>query len=252
MMTSLKEALLEVKEIINNILSRKIDFNSKIISDDFSFKQRERDYYSKELETSMKKLETILSESFIVAPTEKRVLMESAEKIKELKQMINSKRFLESTVLIENIFSIAPNVKVSEDDLPKSQFALPYIPKDIYSEVKASFDELVKCFEHNCHRSAIILCGRILEIILHRKYFETTNIDLLEKSPDIGLGNLVMKFKEKGIELDPGLSNQIHLINQLRVASVHKKKQPFNPSINQTQATILYTLDTVKKIFNSR
>jgi hypothetical protein len=252
MMTSLKEAILEVKEIINNILSRKIDFNSKIISDDFNFRQREREYYSKELETSMKKLETILSESFIVAPFEKRVLMESAEKIKELKSMINAKRFLESVVLIETIFSIAPNVKVSEDDLPKSQFSLPYIPKDIYSEVKASFDELVKCFEHNCHRSAIILCGRILEITLHRKYFEATNLDLLEKSPDIGLGNLVMKFKEKGIELDPGLSNQIHLINQLRVASVHKKKQPFNPSMNQTQATILYTLDTVKKIFNSR
>ena len=84
---------------------------------------------------------------------------------------------------------------------------------------------------------------------MHKKYKDVTGIDLLEKAPDIGLGNLVARLKEKNIEIDPGLGNQIHLINQLRIASVHKRKQPFIPSKAQTKAAILYTLDIIKKLF---
>lgn len=248
-MASLKEALLELKEIINNILSKKIDFNSKIIDDAFSFKQREREHYAREIENSIKKIDSILSESFIIAPLEKRSLAEAALRIKELKKQINEKKFLEAIVTIEQIYDIAPYIKIADTDLPKSEFSLPFIPREIFAEVKASFDELVKCYEHNCYRSALILCGRILEIALHKKYFEMTKQDLLEKSPDIGLGSLVAKFKEKNIALDPGLSNQIHLINQLRIASVHKRKQPFYPTKTQTKACILYTIDILKKLF---
>lgn len=248
-MVSLKEVLLELKDMINNVLSRKIDFSSRIVGDEFNFKRREREYYAREIENTIKKLEAVLSESFVVAPMEKRALTEAATKIKELKKMINSRKFLEAVVAIEEIFDIAPTIKIANSDLPKGEFHLPYVPRDIYAETKASFDELVKCYEHHCYRSALILCGRILEITLHKKYFDLTNIDLLEKSPDIGLGNLVLKFKEKGINLDPGLSNQIHLINHLRIASVHKKKKSFNPTKSQTKATILYTLDILKKLF---
>jgi len=248
-MASLKGVLLELKDIINNVLSRKIDFSSRLAGDEFNFKKREREHYTREIENAVKKLDAVLNESFVVAPMEKRALTEAAMKIKELKKMINSKRFLEATVEIEKIFDIVPNIKIADSDLPMTEFHLPYVPRDIFSEVKASFNELVKCYEHNCYRSALILCGRILEIALHKKYFDLTGKDLLVKSPDIGLGNLVLKFKEKGVYLDPGLSNQIHLINHLRIASVHKKKKPFNPTKSQTKASILYTLDILKKLF---
>ena len=249
-MASLKEALLGLKDMINNVLSRKIEFG-KIIGDEFDFRKRESDYYAKELENSIRRLDAILSESFIVAPTEKRALTEASIKIRELKKMINSRKFLESVVAIEEIFDISPSIRIPDDDLPKGEFYLPYVPREIFAETKASFDELVKCYEHRCYRSALILCGRILEIALHKKYFTLTGKDLLEKSPDIGLGNLVLKFKEKGVDLDPGLSNQIHLINHLRVASVHKKKRPFNPTKSQAKASILYSLDILKKLFRS-
>ena len=95
------------------------------------------------------------------------------------------------------------------------------------------------------------MCGKILEVALHRKHFEMTGQDLLEKAPDIGLGNLLARIKEKGFVIEPGLSNQIHIINQLRTASVHKKKSTFVPSRAQCQATILYTLDTLKKLFRN-
>ncbi len=123
------------------------------------------------------------------------------------------------------------------------------LPDDIRDDVVADIRELEKCYQNDCFRSCIILCGRILEAVLHRIYFERTNFDILEKNPGIGLGTLIAKMDEKGIKLDPGLTQQIHLINQVRVFSVHKKKEAFYPSKAQTQAIILFTMDIVTKFF---
>jgi len=125
------------------------------------------------------------------------------------------------------------------------------IPSDIKSDIILDLEELDKCYKNNCYRSSVILCGRVLETALHRKYFDVTGNDILEKSPGIGLGNLIAKLKDKNVNLDPALTNQIHLINQVRIFSVHKKKESFNPSEQQTQAMILYTLDVLEKIFNN-
>ncbi len=95
----------------------------------------------------------------------------------------------------------------------------------------------------------MILCGRVLETALHRKYFDATGNDLLEKAPGTGLGNLIAKLAEKGIALDPGLPNQVHLINQVRVFSVHTKQQAFTPTKLQAEAIVLYTLDILEKLF---
>ena len=135
-------------------------------------------------------------------------------------------------------------------DVEEREFSLPNaVPSDIYPEVEADVNEMQRCFNNGCYRSVVILCGRVLEVILHKKHYEVTENDLLEKSPGIGLGNLIAKMKEKGIELDPGLTQQIHLINQVRVFSVHKKQQPFYPTRNQAQAMMLYTQDSIEKVF---
>ena len=123
------------------------------------------------------------------------------------------------------------------------------IPLDIKADVEADLDELDKCFKAGCLRSAVILCGRLLETALHRKYYESTGVDLLEKSPGIGLGKIIAKLSEKNVKLDPGLTQQIHLINNIRVFSVHKKQESFYPSKAQTQAIMLYTVDALRKIF---
>ena len=135
------------------------------------------------------------------------------------------------------------------EDRPGFKFNLSRIHNDVKEEMKADIEEMQKCFENECYRSAIILAGRVLEIALHRKYYEMTGQDILEKSPGIGLGKLVAKLTEKDIKLDPGLMQQIHLINNVRIPSVHKKQMPFNPSKAQTHATILFTLDIVEKLF---
>jgi hypothetical protein len=129
------------------------------------------------------------------------------------------------------------------------KFSVPKVPSDIQSEVSADLKELMICFEAGAYRSAMILCGRILETALHRKYFEITGRDILETAPGIGLGNLIAKLKESNYSLPPGISEQIHLINQTRIYSVHKKSEAFVPTRDQSHAIILFTLDAIKKIF---
>ena len=72
----------------------------------------------------------------------------------------------------------------------------------------------------------------------------------MEKSPGIGLGNIIAKVKENNIQLDPALTNQIHLINQVRVFSVKKKKEAFYPTKDQSHAIILYTIDVLERLFS--
>jgi len=131
----------------------------------------------------------------------------------------------------------------------KKSFKVPRLPSDIKGEVLADINEVQLCMKSACFRSAVILCGRIMETALHRKYFDATGQDLLEKAPGTGLGNLIAKLSEKGVKLDPGLPNQIHLINQVRVYSVHTKKEPFSPSKSQAEAIVLYTMDILDKLF---
>lgn len=130
-----------------------------------------------------------------------------------------------------------------------ARIAVPSLPADIRDEIAADIQEIEKCISANCYRSAVILCGRIMETALHRKYFDATGNDLLEKAPGIGLGSLIAKLNDKGVRLDPGLPNQIHLINQVRIFSVHKKQHPFKPSKSQTEAIVLYTIDILEKLF---
>ena len=123
------------------------------------------------------------------------------------------------------------------------------IPAEIKEELAADIHELEKTFQTGCYRSSIILCGRILETLLHRKYFDVTGQDLLEKAPGIGLGKIIAKLKEKEVAIDPGLTQQIHLINQVRVFSVHTKQEPFYPSKEQAHGTILLTMDVINKFY---
>ncbi len=147
--------------------------------------------------------------------------------------------------LLDKIAELTVDLE-EEDQRPQTELVLPAEIKD---DIQADVDEMGKCYDAGAYRSAVILCGRILETALHRKYFDLTGTDLLEKAPGTGLGNLISKIADKGGSIDPGLGNQIHLINQVRIHSVHKKQAAFNPSREQTQAIILYTMDVLKKLF---
>lgn len=167
----------------------------------------------------------------------------------KIKSLVSDLDFADSKdAVLAKIIEIIPNLKVSE---VKSVKKPNTIPSEIRADVTADIEELNKTFNSGCYRSASILCGRILEVALHRKYFDVTGVDLLEKSPGIGLGKIIAKLSEKNINLDPGITQQIHLINNVRISSVHVKQEPFTPSKAQTEAMILYTLDILEKIFSN-
>ena len=164
------------------------------------------------------------------------VLLDNMKKAKDIRTML---------MVISRMEDIIGDIK----ETGEMKFNIQKVPEDVKEEVVADLDELKRCYEAKCYRSCIIICGRLLEVALHRKYFEVTKTDLLEKSPGIGLGNLIAKLVEKEVKLDPGLTQQIHLINNVRIFSVHKKKEVFKPSKAQTNAIILFTLDTLEKLF---
>lgn len=162
-----------------------------------------------------------------------------AEKLAELEKEIKD---------FEKEAAATPSQKTATE--VRMNFSLPELPEEIQENIAADVAELEKCYSTGLYRSAIILCGRVIETALHRKYFEVTGNDALEKEPGIGLGKLVARMSEKSVKLDPGLPQQIHFINQVRIFSVHTKQEAFNPSKNQAQATILYTMDVIGKLFS--
>lgn len=147
---------------------------------------------------------------------------------------------------------ILPIAKTVVQHLMETSWNPKIVPSDLREELTADVEEIKRCLQNECYRAAIILCGKILEVTLHRVYYDATGMDLLEKAPGTGLGNLLAKITEKGIQIDPGLPNQIHVINQLRVHSVHAKKEPFTPSKEQAHAIYLYTIDVVKKLLGKK
>ncbi len=197
--------------------------------------------YESQIFSSIKALEDLLWDVVNEIPLKETRLelftyVDNLKKTKDIRTML---------MIISRIEAIISTIKEKEE----LNFNIGKIPEDLKEEMIADLDELKRTYEAKCYRSCIILCGRIMEIALHRRYFEVTGNDLLEKSPGMGLGNLIGKLNEKEINLDPGLTQQIHLINNVRISSVHKKKEVFKPTKAQTNAIILYTLDTLDKLF---
>ncbi|HIH15196.1 MAG: hypothetical protein QT08_C0008G0014 [archaeon GW2011_AR17] len=197
--------------------------------------------YSAQIASTLKSLEDQLWTSVGEIDTKERrlelfVLYDSLKKTQDVRSML---------LILSRMDELLREIK-DKDDL---KFNVSRIPEEVKEEVMVDLDELRKCYDTKCYRSCIIICGRLLEVALHRKYYETTGIDILEKHPDVGLGNLIAKLVEKEVHLGPGLTQQIHFINNVRISSVHKKKQVFLPSKAQANATILFTLDTLEKLF---
>jgi len=252
-MTDFKKNIISLKNAIDNAVSKEIDLSKKVEKDKilYDFKEKQKEYYIKAFENALKFVKSnVLELNQLVKYDNKN--LEGVNKILELIPELESKDLHELDKTLKKIILITDHLNFPKGDLKKKFIAPDFLPIDIKEEIKADINELNKCFNAGCFRSTVILCGRLLETALHRKYFETTGKDILEKNPGIGLGNLIAKLNEKNVKFDPGLTQQIHLINQIRVFSVHKKKEAFYPSKDQTYAMVLYTLDVLGKMFKKK
>lgn len=259
MLSEFKKAVISLSDSIDSAIKHKIDLQKKSsIKALYDFKVKRDEYLQKNLENSFKNFR---AKSFALTGMHDKKAEPIITSIVGLVGMLDDYYKHKN---LEGMREAIWQIKELADELPEMpeikqkntenieniqfQFNLK-IPEEIKDEIKTDIEEMQKCFNSKCYRSAIILCGRILETALHRKYYNVTKKDLLETSPGIGLGNLIAKLTEAKVELDPGLTQQIHLVNQLRVYSVHKKQIAFRPSKEQAQAMILYTLDVLKKLF---
>lgn len=208
----------------------------------YSFEENREEYYRKSLSTSIRRVKQKAKElQGFAEDIEGNQLMDILSLVSELDRKEKRKD------AADKLFNLLKSVKIQ--NIERTVFYPARLPEPIKSELLADMGEIEKCYNNKCFRSAIVLCGRVLEIALHRKYYDETGNDILEKMPGTGLGNLVAKMREKGIVLDPALTQQIHLVNQVRIFSVHKKQETFMPTQNQTKAVIIYTCDLLEKLF---
>lgn len=239
---SFKRSLHDLMAALDNLSSKNLSLKkpakTAMVTD---FKKSQDDYFRNAVYTGISFVETASRK--IDAPPE---CAPFADQIRALVDRLGMTQDIsELKLIVGRIAELAAQIKMPE----KTSFSLAFVPLDVQSDINADIDELQRCYSAGCYRSAVILCGRLLETALHRVYFDATGNDLLEKSPGIGLGSLIAKLKEHGVELDPALSNQIHLINQVRIHSVHHKKDVFMPSREQAHAVMLYTLDVLGRLF---
>ncbi|NOZ80728.1 MAG: hypothetical protein GXP63_03565 [DPANN group archaeon] len=206
------------------------------------FKQSRELFYKKDLRNVMDELRSLRLEG---QGSDEEVASELASLIKQLHQDYQENRRVLMIDVVARMKDVISRMK--ETELFRIQ--LPSLPDEVAGEIHADAREIERCFSSGSYRSVTILCGRILEVALHRKYYEATGQDILETQPGIGLGKLIAKLKEKQVSFDPGLTEQIHLINQVRVSSVHKKAEVFHPSKEQAHAMVLYTVDVLGKLF---
>ncbi len=214
-----------------------------------SFKQKKEDVYQKGIHRNLQivKNKAWALTSEITDEGSKNRLMDVLDSINQL-----DKLYLIGD--LKGMLRVVQQVKVAAERITVQRketlnIRIPSLPSEIKSEVMKDINDMKKCFENGLYRSSVIMCGRLLETALHRKYYEITGVDILEKNPGIGLGTLVAKLVDKNVKFDPGVTQQIHLINQVRVYTVHKKQDVFEPTREQAHATILFTLDVVNKLF---
>jgi len=250
-LNNFKSSVKSFEDALLNAAYHKADLSKKpdnVIT--LSVKKRKVDTYKNAVIRNMNVISSKVWElsALAIIDSNKSNLLVLFNLVNELEKAYSSYDVKEMIILVDDMKKILNSLK--DVSRPKEiNITAPDLHPDIKDEVDADLKEIAKCYQAGCYRSCVIICGRIMETVLHRKYYEITGNDALEKSPGIGLGKLIAKLTEKSVKFDPGLTQQIHLINQVRIFSVHKKQEPFYPTQMQANAIILFTLDSMKKMF---
>lgn len=249
-MPDFKSSLQKLSISLDKLMGTNIpvyEINKNVLTD---FNLKRASYHLVMLNKSYQELNNSISFlDYDPTPKNQQIIETIKSSLSSLKNHLEKNNFKEIEKIILELKKLESQLTYNKQS-PLPSFKIKGLPADISDDIYADAKELERCFNSACYRASVILCGRILEIALHRKFFETTKLDMLEKNPGIGLGTLVAKLKEKNVSLDPAIMQQIHLINQVRVYSVHKKKDVFSPTKEQAQAIILYTLDIIRKLFS--
>lgn len=154
-------------------------------------------------------------------------------------------------ILVEDVKTLRIIFAELSGSLPVAQimFSVSYadVPQEILGELKLDFQEVRNCFYNDAFRSAIAMCGRILELLLSRKYFEAKNADPLEQKWFIG--TLIRKCFEDNVINDQSLGHMSNLINSSRIDSVHTTRRVYIPSREETKTVIEFTIGLLGRLY---
>lgn len=157
-------------------------------------------------------------------------------------------------ILVEDVKTLRIIFAELSGSLPVAQmmFSVNFsnTPQEILEELKLDFQEIRNCYYNDAFRSAIIMCGRILELLLSRKYFEVMKIDPLEQN--LFIGTLIRKCFEDNVINEPSLGHMSNLINSSRIDSVHNTRRVYVPSREETKTVIEFTIGLLGRLYPSK
>ncbi|MBD3313102.1 DUF4145 domain-containing protein [Candidatus Woesearchaeota archaeon] len=246
---TLSSKISRLRNSLDEIEKKGIDLSKKTdtAKSFYDFKERKEGYYISSFEGMLNDLKKDIN-SIAAECKEEDAILDLIMLVKDLDKSRTEPSRMRR--ILNELEGKASKIKLPQKTDKGMSIDIPSLPEEIKEDITADLSEIEKCFNSGLYRSATILCGRVLETTLHRKYYEATGVDILEKSPGIGLGNLIAKLRDKDVKLDPAITQQIHLINNVRIFSVHKKQEAFMPSHGQANAIILYTVDVLGKMWN--
>jgi hypothetical protein len=123
------------------------------------------------------------------------------------------------------------------------------VPQEIREEAKLDFKEVRICYDSGAFRSAVSMCGRLLELLLAKKYYDFTGTDPIEQKWH--LGQLIKKCFENGVIIDVGLGDICNFINHSRIASVHSSHPIHRPTQEETKSVIEFTISLLRQLYPS-
>lgn len=157
----------------------------------------------------------------------------------------------ETKLLIEDVKNLRSAFSELSGSLPIEQIMflldLSNVPQSIREELRLDFEEVRTCYYAGAFRSALGMCGRILQVSLARKYFEKRGVDPIEQQWKIG--TLIRKCFEDEVIDEPALGDMFNLINKPRISSVHRTRRLYRPEQDITKSIIEFTIGLVKKLF---
>ncbi len=143
-------------------------------------------------------------------------------------------------------------LEVNEEEILKK------IPKDLHEEIKADFNEIRKCFSAQAYRASIAFCGRILESVLGRKYYEekkrnnprVTIVDVENELLTLSFGKIIEKCRSVGLlSQQSDVESYADLINKVRILSIHHKPGKFAPGPDAVKGTMNFMSEVIKKLY---
>ena len=164
-----QKALIKLQNSIDTAIKNKVDLQSKLDSERalYNYKEKQKQYYVNSVRSAVKQVKS--SYLGLIEIAKDKDNQEIVNKIYELIPDLDSTDLQTLNKTLKNILSLVKLLDIKEKE---KDFGTPKVPQEIYAEIKADIEELNRCFKNECYRSSVILCGRLLETAIHRKYFE--------------------------------------------------------------------------------